>query len=112
MKQKNLVYDSLCAECHEKMSLLYVLHDVPAEYSRAGAGKCSLCDFRGALTECSYDPVRDKRTPEERARIKAERAAAIAPKFYRTEAEREDAKDYGWTQETFAGLDRMPLDGI
>lgn len=106
MKRKSLVYDKLCAECHRKMNLLYRLQEVPAEYSHAGIGKCGLCDFAGALTEYCYDPVRDKRTPEERTAI-TQRAANAAPKFRRTEAEREDAKDYGWTQETFDSLDRM-----
>ena len=107
MKQKSLVYDKLCAECHRKMNLLYRLQEVPAEYSHAGIGRCGLCNFAGALTEYCYDPVRDKRTPEERAAIKAQLAASTVPKFRRTEAERENAKDYGWTQETFDSLDRM-----
>lgn len=105
MKQKSLVYDKLCAECHRKMNLLYRLQEVPAEYSHAGIGRCGLCDFAGALTEYYYDPVKDKRTPEERAAIKAQLAASTVPKFCRTEAERENAKDYGWTQETFDSLD-------
>ena len=62
MKRGKIVYANLCAECHRKMELLYVLHDVPEEYARAGTGKCALCDFRGALTACRYDPAADKRT--------------------------------------------------
>lgn len=111
MKQKRFVHANLCAECHGKMELLYVLHDVPAEYARAGTGKCALCDFRGALTACRYDPAADKRTPEETAAIKARRAAAEAPKFRRTEAEREEEKSSAWMRETFERLERISASG-
>lgn len=111
MKRGKIVYANLCAECHRKMDLLYVLHDVPAEYARAGTGKCALCDFRGALTACRYDPAADKRTPEETAAIKARRAAAEAPKFRRTEAEREKEKSGAWMRETFERLERISASG-
>lgn len=111
MKQKRFVHANLCAECHRKMDLLYALHDVPAEYARAGTGKCALCDFRGALTACRYDPAADKRTPEETAAIKARRAAAEAPKFRRTEAEREEEKSGAWMRETFERLERISASG-
>ena len=111
MKRGKIVYANLCAECHRKMDLLYVLHDVPAEYAREGTGKCALCDFRGALTACRYDPAADKRTPEELAAIKARRAAAEAPKFRRTEAEREEEKSGAWMRETFERLERISASG-
>ncbi len=110
MKREKNVYANLCATCHRKMDLLYVLHDVPAEYARAGTGKCALCDFRGALTACRYDPAADKRTPEELAAIKARRAAE-APKFRRTEAEREEEKSSAWMRETFERLERISASG-
>lgn len=111
MKQKRFVYANLCAECHRKMDLLYALHDVPAEYARAGTGKCALCDFRGALTACSYDPAADKRTPEERAAIKAQLAANAAPKFRRTEAERKEEKSGAWMRENLERLERISASG-
>ena len=111
MKRGKIVYANLCAECHRKMDLLYVLHDVPAEYARTGTGKCALCDFRGALTACRYDPAADKRTPEELAAIKARRAAAEAPKFRRTEAEREEEKSNAWMREMFERLERISASG-
>lgn len=111
MKRGKIVYANLCAECHRKMDLLYVLHDVPEEYTRAGTGKCALCDFRGALTACRYDPAADKRTPEELAAIKTRRAAAEAPKFRRTEAEREEEKSGAWMRETFERLERISASG-
>ena len=73
MKNKsNMVYDHLCADCYRKLNTLYRLHDVPLERQRGGRGKCGLCDFRGELTEIEYDRVKDKRSPEERARLRAE----------------------------------------
>ena len=73
MKNKsNMVYDHLCATCYLKLNTLYRLHDVPLERQRGGRGKCGLCDFRGELTEIEYDRVKDKRSPEERARLRAE----------------------------------------
>lgn len=103
-KKRKRVYIHLCATCAQKMLVLYRMRETPAEYVRGGMGKCNICDFRGALTEYSYDPKTDHRTPEEQAEIRAAQAAAIAPRLRRTEAEREDAKDYGFTRETFARL--------
>lgn len=66
MKKSNMVYDYLCATCYQRMNTLYRLHDVPLERQRGGRGACSLCDFRGELTEIEYDREKDKRPPEER----------------------------------------------
>lgn len=103
MKNKsNMVYDHLCADCYRKLSVTYTLHDIPPIRQRGGSGKCGICDFRGELTEIEYDRVKDKRPPEERARLRAEirhrEEPAPAP------------KDYGFTQQTF--LDLAALDKL
>ena len=113
MKNKsNMVYDHLCADCYRKLNTLYRLHDVPLERQRGGRGKCGLCDFRGEMTEIEYDRVKDKRSPEERARLRAE---LNAPPKTREEIRRKEEpapapKDYGFTRQTF--LDLAALDKL
>lgn len=109
MQGTTTVHTALCAHCHEKLELLYALHDVPQEFARDRRGKCALCDFRGALTECRYDPAADKRTAEERAAITAQRRAA-APEFRRTEEEREREKR-DWMQANVEKLMRAAASG-
>lgn len=100
------VRTSLCAACAEIMSTrMYRLHEVPAEYARAGCGKCALCDFRGALTEYTYDTERDRLTSAECERAKREAEETRRRAQRRPAAPpAEEAKDYGWTQETFDDL--------
>ncbi len=61
MSKTKSVHDYLCTDCYERLNKLYILHDVPAEYSRSGRGRCALCGFRGELTEIFYHPERDQR---------------------------------------------------
>lgn len=113
MKNKsNMVYDHLCATCYQKLNTLFTLHDIPPIRHRGGRGACSLCNFRGELTEIEYDRVKDKRSPEERARLRAE---LNAPPKSREEIRRKEEptpapKDYGFTQQTF--LDLAALDKL
>lgn len=112
MKNKsNIVHDRLCTDCYRKLETLFTLHDIPPIRQRGGRGACGICGFRGELTEIEYDRVKDKRTPEETAAIKARRAAAEAPKFRRTEAEREKEKSGAWMRETFERLERISASG-
>ena len=79
---------------------------------RGGRGACGICGFRGELTEIEYDRVKDKRSPEERARLRAE---LNAPPKTREEIRRKEEpapapKDYGFTQQTF--LDLATLDKL
>lgn len=95
----------LCATCAEKMDALYRLRECPAEYLHGGYGKCGLCDFRGSLTEYSYDPQTDKRTPEERKRRQAEKAATAAHARCKNAAAESEPRDYAFTAADFAALD-------
>ena len=60
----------LCASCAEKLGQIFILHEVPERYRRAGYGRCEICDFRGSLSEYTHDPERDRRStrakPEEK----------------------------------------------
>lgn len=113
MKNKsNMVYDHLCATCYLKLNTLFTLHDIPPIRQRGGRGACSICGFRGELTEIEYDRVKDKRSPEERARRRAE---LNAPPKTREEIRRQEEptpapKDYGFTRQTF--LDLAALDKL
>lgn len=113
MKNKsNMVYDHLCATCYLKLNTLFTLHDIPPIRQRGGRGACSICGFRGELTEIEYNRVKDKRSPEERARLRAE---LNAPPKTREEIRRQEEpapapKDYGFTRQTF--LDLAALDKL
>lgn len=85
----NRIQTRLCASCYEKMRKLYRLDEVPAVYQRMGYNKCSLCDFAGQLTVYSYDPERDRRTPQERQRMKEREADARKQDGRRAEPERQ-----------------------
>lgn len=113
MKNKsNIVHDRLCTDCYRKLETLFTLHDIPPIRQRGGRGACGICGFRGELTEIEYDRVKDKRSPEERARLRAE---LNAPPKTREEIRRKEEptpapKDYGFTQQTF--LDLAALDKL
>lgn len=112
MKKSNMVYDHLCATCYLKLNTLFTLHDIPPIRQRGGRGACGICGFRGELTEIEYDRVKDKRSPEERARLRAE---LNAPPKTREEIRRQEdpapaSKDYGFTQQTY--LDLAALDKL
>ena len=113
MKNKsNMVYDHLCATCYQKLNTLFTLHDIPPIRQHGGRGACSICGFRGETTQIEYDRVKDKRSPEERARLRAE---LNAPPKTREEIRRQEEpapapKDYGFTRQTF--LDLAALDKL
>lgn len=111
MPKNKRVYTQLCASCAEKMSALYRLRETPPEYARGGYGRCGLCDFRGELTEYNYDPS-DMRTPEERKRLAADKAAKAAPRHRRDSAAADEPRDYSFTADDFAVLADLTLDEI
>lgn len=110
MPKSKRIYTQLCASCAEKMSALYRLHETPPEYARGGYGKCGLCDFRGALTEYSYDPQTDKRTQAERKRRQAEKAATAAQARRGASTADPALRDYAFTAADFAALDKALAD--
>lgn len=105
MPKNKRVYTQLCASCAEKMSALCRLRETPPEYARGGYGRCGLCDFRGALTEYSYDPIADKRTPEERKRRAAGKSAKATHRCNCAAAD--EPRDYAFTADDFAALDTL-----
>lgn len=107
MKKNTKVYDQLCATCYQKLNALYRLRETPPERARGGHGKCALCDFRGELTAIEYDPATDKRSPEERAMLRAQLNAAPKSRAEIRHSEPEAApapKDYGFTRQTYLDL--------
>lgn len=67
MNKSKRVYAQLCGTCFERLNSLYRLKEDPAGFKRGGMGKCSMCDFRGELTEVFYEPARDKRPAQRTA---------------------------------------------
>lgn len=110
MPKNKRVYTWLCAACAEKMGQLYRLRETPPEYERGGYGKCGLCDFRGSLTEYSYDPRADMRTQAEHKRCQADKAATAAQAHQRTSTADSALRDYAFTAEDFAALDKALAD--
>jgi hypothetical protein len=102
MQKNKRVYTQLCASCAEKMDKLYRLRETPPQYARGGYGKCGLCDFRGALTEYSYDPA-EMRTAEENRRFAAEKSERTPCRCDRAAAD--EPRDYAFTADDFAALD-------
>lgn len=102
---KSRIRTRLCAGCAAKLGKLYHLSEVPAEYARAGYAGCGLCGFRGELTEYSYDPERDRKTPQER---ETEAKAGAPAQWRRTEEEKQECM---FTPADFACLDDA-LNGI
>ena len=108
MKNRSgMVYDHLCATCYQKLNTLYRLHDIPLEFQRGSKGMCSLCNFRGELTEIEYDREKDKRTPEERERLRAELNALPKSREKIKRQEEPSPKDYGFTRQMYLDLAKL-----